>query len=229
MVAIEISIDYKLIIMKIALYGAGGLGHEVASSIRNRWILGSEDWEIIGYFDDRDFSRSPDDKLTGRWLGGIDELNGWNEPIGVILCFGNPETRFAVASKIINTNIEFPNCICKDFSISDEISFKIGKGNIITGNCMVTTNVSIGDFNLLNGSVVLGHDASCRDANVFMPGCRISGCVEIGDRNLFGSMSFVKQGLKLGSDITLSPLSALLAKPKDGNTYIGNPAKIFKF
>lgn len=214
---------------KIALYGTGGLGHEVASYIMNRWILGSEDWEIIGYFDDRDFSETPDDKLTGRWLGGIEELNNWPYSIGVILCFGNPATRYQVASKIDNPLVKFPNCIHRDFIINDYSLYKIGVGNIITGNCAISTNVCIGDFNLLNGSVVFGHDVKCGNANVFMPGSRISGCVSIGDRNLFGSMCFVKQELKIGSDVTVSPLSALLTKPKDKNTYIGNPAKIFKF
>lgn len=212
----------------IAIYGAGGLGHEVTASIKNGWISGSEDWEIIGFFDDRDFSNKPDDRLQGKWFGGLEALNNYPNPIGVILCFGSPRTRFAVASKITNPNVEFPNCIHNDFSIADAASFKIGKGNIITGNCAVTTNVTIGDFNLLNGSVVFGHDVVCGGANVFMPGCRISGEVQIGERNLFGSMSFVKQCLKIGNDITISPLSALLTKPKDGNTYIGNPAKIFK-
>lgn len=213
----------------IAIYGAGGLGHEIAASIRNGWFHGSKEWEIIGYFDDRDLSETPKDHLLGRWLGGIEDLNKWTEPIGVILCFGNPRTRFAVASKIINVNVQFPNCIMTDFSVSHEQSFKIGKGNIIMGACVVTTNVSIGDFNLLNGSVVFGHDVKCYNANVFMPGCRISGCVCIGNRNLFGAMSFVKQELTIGSDIRVSPLSALLTKPKDGNTYIGNPAKLFRF
>ena len=70
---------------KIAIYGVGGLGHEVAAAIRNGWVKGSENWEIIGYYDDRDFSDNPYDRLCGNWLGGIDDLNSRQEPIGVIL------------------------------------------------------------------------------------------------------------------------------------------------
>jgi UDP-3-O-[3-hydroxymyristoyl] glucosamine N-acyltransferase len=62
-----------------------------------------------------------------------------------------------------------------------------------------------------------------------MPGTRISGEVTIGNSNLFGAMSFVKQLLTIPDNITLSPLSALLTKPKAGNLYIGNPAKKFKY
>jgi UDP-3-O-[3-hydroxymyristoyl] glucosamine N-acyltransferase len=116
-----------------------------------------------------------------------------------------------------------------DFYIGDKETFKIGEGNIIVGSCAVTCNVSIGNFNLLNGAVVMGHDSTLGDYNVIMPGTRISGEVSIGNRNLLGSMSFVKQQLTIKDDVTLSPLSALLTKPKSGCTYIGNPAKIFKY
>ncbi|MBD5268125.1 MAG: serine acetyltransferase [Bacteroides sp.] len=213
---------------KIAIYGAGGLGHEVAAAIHNGWIRDSENWKIIGFFDDRNFSDNPTDRLCGEWLGGVDTLNAWKEPIGVILCFGNPKIRREIADKITNPLVDFPNCISSNFRISDPESFSIGKGNIIQGDCIATTNVALGDFNLLNGSVVVGHDTIIGNANVLMPGCRISGEVAIGNSNLFGAMSFVMQGLLIGNDITLSPLSALLSNPGNGNTYIGNPAKIFK-
>lgn len=224
---------------KIAIYGAGGLGHEVAANIRaglfvipngNRIsYVTTEDIDLIGYFDDRDFSFDGDDRLLGPWLGGIDVLNSWKEELGVILCFGHPATRLAVAKRITNPLISFPNTIHKDFVMSDVESFKIGWGNVIQGGCVATTDVMLGDFNLLNGSVVLAHNDIIGDGNVFNPGVRISGDVKIGNGNVFGAMSFVKQGLKIGNNVTLSPLSALLTKPKDGRTYIGNPAKVFKF
>ena len=67
------------------------------------------------------------------------------------------------------------------------------------------------------------------DCNVFMPNSKVSGSVNIGNENLIGACSFILQGLKIGNNVTLSPGSILLTKPKDGNTYIGNPAKIFRF
>jgi acetyltransferase-like isoleucine patch superfamily enzyme len=62
-----------------------------------------------------------------------------------------------------------------------------------------------------------------------MPAVRVSGEIIIEDKNLFGASSFVLQQLKIGTGITLSPLSVLLHKPKDGNTYIGNPAVVVKY
>jgi acyl-[acyl carrier protein]--UDP-N-acetylglucosamine O-acyltransferase len=113
--------------------------------------------------------------------------------------------------------------------VSDTETFQIGEGNIIQGSCSATCNVTVGNFNLLNGSVVLAHDVTIGNYNVFMPGVRISGEVTIGNSNLFGAMSFVKQLLTIPDKITLSPLSALLTKPKSENLYMGNPAKKFKY
>ena len=52
-----------------------------------------------------------------------------------------------------------------------------------------TCDVSIGDFNVLNGSVVLGHDVSIGSFNTLMPAVRISGEVSVGEGNFFGSVA----------------------------------------
>ncbi len=211
----------------IAIYGAGGLGREVASTL-NSFFPENKPRRLVGFFDDGKQTGEPISHF-GKCLGGINELNAWPAPIEVALCFGDGNTSKKVFSKIKNPNVSFPNLIYQDFSIADKKTFKIGKGNIITGRCGVTANVTIGDFNLLNGGVVFGHDARVGSYNTFMPGCRISGEVTIGNCCLFGSMSFVKQCLKIGDNVRLSPLSPLLTNPKDDSLYIGNPAKKFKF
>lgn len=211
----------------IAIYGAGGLGREVAAVMRN--INNSAPtWNLVGFFDDG----KPKGETIGAFgpvLGGIDCVNAWDRELAVVLCMGTPRTMQTVYSKITNPLISFPNIIDMWAYLSNRPTIKMGIGNIILGDSVMTTDVTLGNFNLLNGSVTLGHDVHTGDFNVFMPGCRISGGVTIGDRNMFGSMSFVKQYLDIGNDVILSPLSPLLTKPKDGGTYMGNPARRFKF
>lgn len=211
----------------IAIYGAGGLGREVVALIE-RINRDSPEWNLIGFFDDGE----PIGAKVGHYgnvLGGLNEVNQWESPLCLVLAMGNPRTISALRSKISNSNIDFPNLIHPNLYVGDSQTFTLGEGNIIHGGCVVTTSVTIGNFNLLNGDVTIGHDVVVGDYNMLMPGCRISGEVVMGNRNLIGSMAFVKQCLKVGDDVTLSPLSALLSKPKSGQTYIGNPAKIFKF
>ena len=211
----------------IAIYGAGGLGREVACLLRNMFTTSGEQWNLIGFFDD---GKEKGTMICGKpVLGGLDELNTWPTSLSVALCFGSPGTLRTVHSRINNPMIGFPNIIMSDFRISDKETFTIGQGNIITGNCVATCNVSIGNFNLLNGSVTLAHDVNLGDFNVLMPGVRVSGEVIIGDGNELGAGAFVKQCLRIGCGVTIGPMSALLTKPKDNSLYIGNPARIFKF
>lgn len=211
----------------IAIYGAGGLGRETASALAYLFPK-DEPRRFIGFFDDG----KPKGEIIegfGVCLGGIEELNFWPEPLEIALCFGDGHTTSIIYSKIKNPNISFPNLINSDIWFAHKESFLIGIGNIIHGKCEMSANIEIGNFNLFNGSVGIGHDVMIGDFNSFMPGCRISGEVKIGDFCVIGAMSFVKQQLKIGNGVHLSPLSPLLTKPKDNSTYIGNPAKLFKF
>ena len=62
---------------------------------------------------------------------------------------------------------------------------------------------------------------------MFNPSVRISGNITAGNRNFFGVSSVVLQGVSLGDDVTLGANSVLVRTPKDGKTYIGNPATLF--
>lgn len=213
---------------KIAIYGAGGFGKEVACMLEKINLAEGRKWDLIGFFDDGKKAGEPVSHF-GRVLGGIEELNKWPKKICVALCFGNPQTVKAIREKINNASVVFPNLIDPSFAIADPLTFSIGEGNIIKGRCSVTTDVKIGNFNLLNGDNSLGHNVAIGDYNTIMPGARISGEVSIGTLNLIGAGSFIRQQIKVGTGATLSPLSALLTKPKDYALYIGNPAKRMKF
>lgn len=204
----------------IAIYGAGGFGREIACMIRNNF----PEWNVIGFFDDG-IQKGTLISPFGVALGGIETLNKWENELAVAFAIGSPKTVKLLVEKVNNPQIYFPNIIHPNFRILDESTFKIGKGNVIISDCRVSCNVSIGDFNAFNGSVVLGHDAKIGSYNSFMPAVRISGEVKIGDCNFFGVASIVLQQLKVGNEVKLGAGSVLMTKPKDGNLYIGVPAK----
>ena len=207
----------------LAIFGAGGLGKEVACLIK-RINEQAPTWRLIGFFDD-----NPDLKGTmvshfGPCLGDADELNRYPQALAVVIAIGNPQVVKKVVEKIQNPLISYPNLIHPSFSVTDPETFQIGQGNIIQSNCTVTVDVKMGDFNILNGSVCLGHDTQVGSYNMMMPGVRISGGVTIGDENFFGVYAVVLQQLTIGNRIRLGAGSILMMKPKDGHLYLGNPA-----
>lgn len=215
-------------IRKIAVFGAGGLGREVAGAIARINSSGQDNWNFIGFFDDK-LKKGTKVSHYGSVLGGMDELNSVEEPLALAIAVGDPQSRKSIFDKIKNKNLSFPNLIAPSFKILDHETFKIGRGNIIQDNCSATCDVIVGDFNVFNGSNVLGHDVIIGDFNVLMPSVHLSGAVHIGNCNLLGVDSVVLQRIKIGENVTLGAGSVLMSNPKNGFTYIGIPAKKFEY
>lgn len=206
----------------IAIYGFGGFGHEVACLI-NHINRACPTWNLIGYIDDG--VEAGTSCKYGKVLGNCETLNAWDKPISVVIAIGSTKYLEIVSKRITNPNVDFPNLIAPNVFYFDEESVVMGKGNIITFGCRFSCNIRIGDFNVLNGNVSLGHDACIGNYNVMFPETRISGQATIGDRNFFGARTFVAQCLKLGNDCRYGAGCYVLRKTKDGNLYMGNPAK----
>lgn len=212
----------------IAIFGAGGFGREVACLIK-RINEENPTWNLIGFYDDNPELKGKMISHYGPCMGGQAELNNYPKELALTIPIGDPKVVKTIVEKISNNNITFPNLIHPSFKLADANAFEIGHGNIIQGDCSASCDVVFGDFNVLNGSVVFGHDAKVGSFNTFMPAVRISGEVKIGDGNFFGVGSIVLQQLKIGNDFRLGAGSVLMTKPKDGQLYMGNPAKIFRF
>ena len=208
---------------QIAIYGAGGFGREVACLLNKINEL-QPTWELVGFFDDG-IETGKEVSHFGKVLGGINEVNAWPTELSIVLTIGSPKIVQTIVSKIANPNILFPNIIAPTVYFADKETFKIGKGNVIQKHCSFSCDVTIGDFNVMDGADVFGHDDVVGSFNTFMPAMRISGEVTIGNGNFFGVGSIILQQVKVGNSIRLGAGSVLMRKPKDGYLYMGNPAK----
>ncbi len=206
----------------IAIYGAGGFGREVACLI-NKINEQHPVWNLIGFFDDTKVIGQPISHF-GYCLGGMNELNIYNKNINIVIAIGTPQKMFNIVSKITNSQVTFPNIIHPDFVLNDPDTFKIGIGNIILSGCSATCDIEIGNFNIFNCSIALGHDDKIGNYNSFMPAVRISGSVIMGDCNFFGVGSIIIQGIKIGNNISLGAGSVLISRVKDGVHLFGVPA-----
>ena len=209
---------------EIAIFGAGGFGREIACLINRINEKQKGTWNLIGFFDD-------DESLKDAWneygkvLGGMDVLNKWGKPLDLVIAIGNPAVLEKIVDRIQNSNISFPNLIDPNVEFMDREHVEMGKGNVICMRSTISTNVTFGNFNLLNVAVGVGHDASFGSYNVVMPNVNISGGVTIGDTNLFGVKSTVLQYLKVGDRVKIGACSLLMRNAKSDNLYFGIPAE----
>ena len=213
--------------MKIAIYGAGGFGKEVACLIK-RINANGGDWQLIGFYDDS----KPVGTTVSRYgtvLGGMKELLDTDEPMAVAIAINENKAVRRIRVEITNPHIMFPNLIDPSVFYVDKETVSMGEGNIIQNDCMISCDVVIGNFNLINDHVVIGHDNVIGDFNGLMPGAHLSGGITIGNGNLLGVASVVLQGLTIGNGVTLGANSVLMTQARDNSTYIGVQAKRFDF
>lgn len=208
---------------KIAIYGAGGFGKEVACIIN---LINEKQpyWELIGFFDDG-IEKGEQISNFGKVLGNQQDLNNWPDRLNIVFAIGSPKILEKLVNGIINPIIEFPNIIHPDAFFADKKSLKIGQGNVIVRGCSFSCDVVIGNFNQFNSISALAHDVKVGDFNVFMPLTRISGETIIGNRNFFGIGSVVLQCIIIGDNTRVGAGSYLMRNAKDGYLYFGNPAK----
>jgi sugar O-acyltransferase (sialic acid O-acetyltransferase NeuD family) len=207
---------------KIAIYGAGGFGREVACVI-NAINAEKPAWHLVGFFDDG-LAKGHRNKY-GVVLGGINELNRITEALHVVFSIANPAVLTTLTAKITNPLVEFPNLFAPGVILYDRDSVTIGKGNLFLFAGRISCDVCIGNFNLANSGVSMGHDAQVGNCNILGPMLRLSGNSKVGDGNFFGVNSLVLQGIRVGNKTTIGAGSVVMRHTQDGWLYFGNPAK----
>lgn len=209
----------------IAIYGAGGFGREVACLIRLiNESLDEPRWNQIGFFDDNKGIKGTTNEY-GKVLGGMETLNAWKTPLDIAIAVGNPQVVKKIAEGVNNSLVDFPNIIAPSVTWLDKRNVRMGKGNLLCSGCLVSCNIEIGNFNVFNGCIPIGHDTRIGNYNVIMPSCNISGGITMGDCNFMGVKSAVLQYLKIGNNTRIGAGAVVMRNTKDGYLYIGIPAQ----
>ena len=179
----------------IVIIGAGGFGREV------QWLLErinerEKTWNILGYVDDGKERGTLIDDLPV--LDGIEFLREVKKPLAVVCAVGASKTRKRIMEGLGGTDyLEFPNIIDPSVRMSERIT--MGKGNIVCAGNILTVDITLGDFNIINLDCTVGHDAVLHSYVTVYPSVNISGCVEVGEVSELGTGSHIIQGVKIGS------------------------------
>jgi sugar O-acyltransferase (sialic acid O-acetyltransferase NeuD family) len=210
---------------KIAVFGAGGFGLEVAMLIE-QINEAKHEWELIGFFDDG----IEEGKIINGYpvLGGIDKLNQWDFELGLILATGVPKTKRSVSEKITNGKIFYPILKHPTVITGHNDYVTIGEGSIICAGTIITTNISIGRHVILNLACTVGHETEIGDFCSFMPTCNISGEVKIGEATFWGTGAKVINRKTIGNNAIIGAGAVVTTDIPDNVTAVGIPAKVIK-
>ena len=130
----------------------------------------------------------------------------------------------------MNTNryLNFPSLIHPNVLIgSDEVI--IGNGCIICASNIITVNISIGNFVILNLGCTVGHDTRIGDYCSFMPAVNISGEVIIENSVYVGTGAKIINLLTIGNSTIVGAGAVVSKSLPEKCTAVGIPAKPIKY
>lgn len=210
----------------IAIFGVGGFGREVLALIQDINRVEPQ-WNIVGFFDD---GYEKGLMINGYpTLGKVEDLNKWETDIAIAISIGSPVIKKKILDNIHNPKVSYPTLIHPSVWIGDRNYVEIGKGCIFCAGVMITTNIAIRDFVILNLQCTVGHDSVINDYAAFMPSVNISGEVNIGEGVYVGTGAKIINQLEIGN-YSIVGAGAVVSKTLPAHcTAVGVPAKPIKF
>lgn len=204
----------------IVIVGSGGLAREV------RWLLEEcnkyqERWNILGWVSNENAGTI----ISGLpVLGSDDWLLHYDKPVDVAISVGSGSLRKQIVDRCRkNPNVNFPNLIAPNVSLSDSV--ELGIGCIITAQSILTVDIKIGDFFVCSVACTVAHDCKFGDFVTLLPGAHISGNVTLGDGVSIGTGATIIQGISVGEEAFIGAGAAVVKNIPQRCVAVGVPAK----
>lgn len=209
----------------IAIFGAGGFGREVLTIIK---AINKESptYNMVGFFDDGLLAGNVVNGYPV--LGGKEELNKWKHNLSLVIAVGNPIVKAKIVNGLCNDNLSFPALIHPSVIIGNLDYVDIGKGCIICAGCIITTNIQIKDFVILNLGCTVGHDTVIGEYSSFMPSVNISGEIDVAERVYVGTGAKIINQLSIGENTIIGAGAVVINSLPSNCTVVGVPASIVK-
>lgn len=205
---------------RLLIVGAGGFGREVFS-----WALHTNvkdrDWEVGGFLD------SNPKALDGYGF----KIGILGDPLAytplerdVLVCaIGNPAIRLRLCRDLKARGARFLTLIHPTAVIG--LDCTIGEGCILCPGAILTTNVTLGNFVVLNVHSTVGHEAVIGDGCTLSGHADVTGNTTLGEGVFLGSHASVLPSAKVGDYAVVGAGSVVLRKVRAHSTVVGVPAK----
>lgn len=205
---------------KLVIIGAGGMGKQLCYFAQVCTGFNKE-FVIKGFIDDN--------------IHALDGFDGYPPLLGTIKDYkpekddvfansiGDVQFKKKCIGEILDKGGEFINLIHPMATIPPHS--KIGKGNIFAARSGIGVETEVGDFNLIQDGVVIGHDVKignwCRvDCYVVL----IAG-VTLEDEVCIHTSAVVNHNITIGKGAMVGAQSFVIRNVKPGTTVFGNPAR----
>jgi sugar O-acyltransferase (sialic acid O-acetyltransferase NeuD family) len=210
---------------EIIIIGAGGFGREIKMLI-DQINFTKKKFNLLGFVDD---SIEKGTIIHGiQVLGHISYLEGIRTEVNIVLAIGNPILRKNIFDKISkNKHLFFPTLIHPSAIIGDD-NVNIGIGCIICAGCILTVDIKIQNFVILNLATTVGHDSVLMNFSSYMPSVNISGECNIEEYVYIGTGAKIINKVNVGRNTIIGAGTVVTKSLPSNCTAVGIPAKVVK-
>lgn len=205
--------------MKLAIYGAGGMGRDVLALAREM-----NQWDNIVMVVDSQYL--PNERACNGCpivcLENVESLYDKNE-LEFLICTGEPKDRKTFCQRVIEKGFSLGKLVHPSVQLHGYSS--IADGAVIYPGCVLASGVTVGYNATISFNAVIGHDTIIGEHCSICPGACIAGFTKWGECSLGGLGCMVREQTSIGKYSVVGQGAVVVKDVPDYTTVVGNPAK----
>lgn len=205
--------------MNIVIVGQGG-----HSKVVEEIILAKDEYQIIGYLDDKYDDLTFNKQLYYGPISSANKLIDFFKEVKFIIAIGNNHTRKKVVEQLKLSEYYFAKAIHPSAVISPRA--KIGQGTVVMANAIINADARIGNHSIINTSAVIEHDNQIGDFVHISPNATLTGAAYIEDGVHVGAGAVVIPNITIGEWSIIGGGATVINHLPPFCTAVGVPARI---
>jgi len=203
----------------IIIVGAGGFGREVYLWVKDSFS--KDQYRIKGFLDDN--PRILNDYIMD--ISIIGDLDGYEikKQDRFVFAIGDIDVKKHLVTKLKEKGAKFLTLIHPTAIVVD--TAKIGEGAIICPFCLVSDNVRLDDFVMMNAYADCGHDAKVGKYCILSSYAAVMGFSILEDEVFLGTHATVIPGKRVGCKSKISANSVVMRDVAANKMVFGVPGK----
>jgi sugar O-acyltransferase (sialic acid O-acetyltransferase NeuD family) len=195
------------------------MGQEVAELVLS---LPTGTWELTGFVDDAP-GLAGTEILALPVLGGLEWLAG--RAVAVALAIGAPAARWRAGITVQSGHgHETPVLVHAEATVGQSCS--LGDGTIVAGAAVLTADVIVGRFAIVNVGATVSHNCRLADFVTVAPGAHLAGNVTVGEGADIGIGASIIQGRHVGEWSVIGAGAVVINDVEPNTTVVGCPARV---